>query len=212
MNKSLFAMAALGLAILSTAALADASMNTKKVVRDSAGTTILSIEGKTCVRTTWDGGNDECSAAPRAVTTRTTKTILSDDERSVYFDFNSHALTPTSQKVLEGVVRRLRNADDVKSAQIVGYADRIGSSAYNEKLSHKRAETVKNYLTKNGYLNVDVAQMRALGESRPSTSCDTKSPRGEQIACLSPDRRVDIELVYQNTTTVEETTMAPAGK
>jgi len=193
-KTSMFAMTALSLIIGVTAAQADTSpFNTKSVVRDTSGQVVTAIESGTCVRSNANAGNDACT---RDVLVNTSRTVLSDAERVVYFDFNKATLTPQAQTSLQGVANRLRQATDVKSATIVGYADRIGSNQYNIDLSRRRAEAVKEYLVRNGYMDVNVADIRPLGESRPVTNCSTAASRSEQIACLAPDRRVELELTY----------------
>ena len=166
---------------------AETMLNDHAVVNDTNGSVVRVISNDTCVRTKWVDGGNACGQ---------TATVLTDEERIVYFEFNKATLTPAAQRTLTALAQRLAAADDVASAQIVGFADRIGSTSYNERLSARRAKAVKDFLVANGYLNVNVADTRALGESRPVTSCPTNEPRREQISCLSPDRRVEIELTY----------------
>lgn len=135
-----------------------------------------------------------------------THTVLTEDERIVFFDFDKSDLTQQAKNNLQSVAQRLQKAQDVASAQVVGFADRIGSSDYNQRLSARRAQTVRDFLVEYGYLNVDVTEVRALGETVPVTNCPNNIDRDSQITCLSPDRRVEIELTYvdrQVTTTFE---------
>jgi OOP family OmpA-OmpF porin len=134
------------------------------------------------------------------------KQFLWRDERVVYFDFDKSDLTPAAEAKLRSVARRLLQSEDVASAQVVGFADRIGDTEYNTSLSARRAQTVRDFLVKNGYLNVNVTNLRAMGESSPVTNCSRDVDRNSQITCLRPDRRVEIELMYIGqvvTTTVE---------
>jgi OOP family OmpA-OmpF porin len=94
----------------------------------------------------------------------------------------------------------LKSDKEIKSVSIVGYADRIGSAAYNEKLSRKRAVSVKDYLAKQGYTNASVTKVRWVGKTKPSTNCAAGSPRASLIECLSPDRKVEVEVNYTKTT------------
>ena len=77
----------------------------------------------------------------------------------------------------------------------IGHADRIGSTKYNQKLSVRRAETVKKYLVEKG-----IAPNRVYAEGKGETQPLTKSAdcrmknRKALIACLQPDRRVDVEV------------------
>ena len=81
---------------------------------------------------------------------------------------------------------------------VEGHTDRLGTTAYNERLSTRRADAVKTYLVGSG--RIDAAKVAAVGkgESMPVTKpddCKGKSPTPKLIACLQPDRRVDIEVV-----------------
>lgn len=76
---------------------------------------------------------------------------------------------------------------------VEGYTDRIGSAAYNQKLSPQRAESVKTYLVESK--GIDPAKISAVGNgvSAPVTKPD--ECRGTKrtpalVACLQPDRRV----------------------
>lgn len=182
-------------AILATAGMAhaDTMLDRNAIVTTASGKPVVSVEAGSCVRTKEVVGQDVCAPSVRTTTTRT---VLTDDERRVYFEFNKADLTPAARRNLDDLARRLSKAQDVASASISGFADRIGASDYNVQLSARRAAAVRDYLVKNGYLNVNVVDARAYGDTRPVTSCPTTAPRNSQIACLSPDRRVDIELTY----------------
>ena len=75
---------------------------------------------------------------------------------------------------------------------IVGHTDRLGSNAYNQRLSQLRANTVREYLVSQG---LPAGNMRAvgMGESQPVVQCSQRN-RPELIACLAPNRRVDVEV------------------
>jgi OOP family OmpA-OmpF porin len=80
---------------------------------------------------------------------------------------------------------------------VEGHTDRLGSQAYNQKLSERRAQAVKDYLVTRG--GVDSARITAVGksESEPVTKagdCPGTKPSPALIACLQPDRRVDVEV------------------
>ncbi|KFB73466.1 MAG: Outer membrane protein II* [Candidatus Accumulibacter phosphatis] len=78
----------------------------------------------------------------------------------------------------------------------VGHTDRFGSDAYNQKLSEKRAAAVKTYLVSKG-IEANRVYTEGKGKKNPVTKPDqcpgAKSKK--TIACLQPDRRVDIELI-----------------
>jgi len=78
----------------------------------------------------------------------------------------------------------------------VGHTDRIGSDAYNQKLSERRAASVKSYLVSKG-VEANRVYTEGKGEKQPVTQpgqCPG-AKSAKVIACLQPDRRVDIELI-----------------
>lgn len=81
----------------------------------------------------------------------------------------------------------------VNSVVISGYTDRIGAASYNLKLSQKWADAVKQY-----FLEMAIAANRLTaigkGESNPVVECFDKR-RPALIACLAPNRRVEIEKI-----------------
>ena len=109
------------------------------------------------------------------------------------FDFDSDVLKPKGKIALDEFVRGLEGVQfDVIVAE--GHADRIGSADYNQKLSVRRAESVKAYLVSKG-IPGDRIFTEGKGETQPvtGTTCDGK--RGQAVrACLEPDRRVEVEV------------------
>lgn len=190
-------------------AQAGGGLQNNKVVRDSSGHVVRSIAHGTCVRTEWEAGMNPCGS--EQVQLSQVRTILSTDDRTVYFPFDSAVLTEDAKRRLDLVAERLRGADDVKDADIVGFADRIGTSSYNDDLSRRRAEAVKNYLAQRGYLNTNIADVRGLGETQSVTTCDQSLPRNQEIACLSADRRVEVEVQYLDSYRVSDAAYPQAG-
>ena len=110
----------------------------------------------------------------------------------VTFAFGKADLKPQAQGVLDGIYGEIAQ---VKSAnvKVAGYTDRIGSDAYNQKLSQKRAETVANYLVAKG-VSQNAISATGYGKANPVTGnkCDAVKGRKALIACLADDRRVEI--------------------
>jgi outer membrane protein OmpA-like peptidoglycan-associated protein len=110
----------------------------------------------------------------------------------VLFEFDKADLRPDGQKKLDEVADRVKGAN-VQQVNAIGHADRIGSDDYNQKLSEKRAEAVKDYLASKG-IGKDV-RAEGRGEAEPVTGEQCKGMSGQKLkACLQPDRRVDIEV------------------
>lgn len=77
---------------------------------------------------------------------------------------------------------------------ITGHTDRLGTHAYNQDLSFRRAEAVRRYIKAQGhFVRMDVAGM---AETKPLVSCHGVTPHKKLIKCLAPNRRVEIERLY----------------
>ncbi|EDI9221190.1 porin OmpA [Salmonella enterica] len=114
----------------------------------------------------------------------------------VLFNFNKATLKPEGQQALDQLYSQLSNLDPKDGSVVVlGFTDRIGSDAYNQGLSEKRAQSVVDYLISKG-IPSDKISARGMGESNPVTgnTCDNVKPRAALIDCLAPDRRVEIEV------------------
>jgi OOP family OmpA-OmpF porin len=111
------------------------------------------------------------------------------------FDFNKATLRNEGKAKLDKV------AGDIKNIKLeviiaVGHADRIGTDAYNQKLSEKRAEAVKAYLVSKG-IEPNRVYTEGKGKKQPITKADQcKGPKSKKVIdCLQPDRRVEIEVI-----------------
>jgi len=110
------------------------------------------------------------------------------------FEFDKSNLTPEARSKLDNeVVAKARDFGSVSHVQIDGHADRMGSQEYNQRLSERRAETVRAYLVSKGF---DASRMDTIGfgKTNPVKSCPGNMARKELIACLAPNRRVAVEV------------------
>lgn len=111
------------------------------------------------------------------------------------FDFDSATLKPEGKMALDDFANKLANLNyDLIIA--VGYADRIGNEDYNQKLSLRRAESVKEYLVDNKGIDPNRVFTDGKGEANPVTgdTCQGNRATRALIECLAPDRRVEIEV------------------
>ena len=99
---------------------------------------------------------------------------------SIYFDHNSTFLTNYSNSIIADVARRLFN-DESLTLTITGYCDYTGTEGYNEGLSNRRAQTVKDVLV-NKY-GISANRINTVGKGR------TKGPKDS----FMPNRRCDFE-------------------
>lgn len=93
---------------------------------------------------------------------------------------------------LRAFADKIRMFDDLRGIRITGHTDRLGDEAYNQRLSERRAETVRRYLIQLG-VPAGILSARGLGESFPVNECHD-SNRARLIECLQPNRRVEIEV------------------
>jgi OOP family OmpA-OmpF porin len=112
------------------------------------------------------------------------------------FDFDKSVVKPAGQTDLDKLANDLRGVDyDVIT--VIGNTDRIGSQAYNQKLSTRRAEAVSAYLMQAGGIPANKISAKGVGSSDPVTKpgdCKGTKKTPALITCLQPDRRVDIEV------------------
>lgn len=110
------------------------------------------------------------------------------------FAFDRYVLTPAARARLDGdVIGKLRNCASIEAVVVEGHADRIGSQQYNQKLSERRAESVKAYLVAKG-VNRNQVETIGMGKTVPAKFCPDIKDRKELIACLAPNRRAVISL------------------
>lgn len=134
------------------------------------------------------------AAAPRQATPKpdSDKIKLAAD---ALFDFNKATLRAEGKKKLDELVDKAK-AVNLEVIIAVGYTDRIGSEKYNQKLSEKRAGAVKAYLVSKG-IDKNRVYTEGKGKTNPVTGDTCKGTKKSKalIACLQPDRRVEIELI-----------------
>lgn len=139
------------------------------------------------------------------VTNTVTKTYTLD--ANTLFGFDSSKVGPAGKEAV-GQVVTAANESKLADAQyvVIGHTDRIGRAAYNQKLSEQRAKAVADELVALG-VPAESIVASGVGSAEPvtGTECDGLS-RNELIKCLSPDRRVVVNVTGSNTTT-ETTTV-----
>ncbi len=139
-------------------------------------------------------------AAPAQKTVRVTENHTLD--AGILFPFDGSNLSAEGKQAVAEVVSSSSNLQNTEF-EVYGYTDRIGSDAYNQKLSQKRADAVSAELKNNGVTNLKASEGR--GKSNPVTGDKCNSVQGRQavIDCLAADRRVEV-VVTGDTTKVEK--------
>ena len=103
-----------------------------------------------------------------------------------FFDFNKSVLKPEGKAKLDDLVGKM-GAINLEVIIAVGHTDSVGSDAYNQKLSIRRSEAVKAYLTGKG---VEKNRVYTEGKGEKQPVADNKTSEGR-----AKNRRVEIEVV-----------------
>mgnify|MGYP000161404717 CR=1 FL=1 len=110
------------------------------------------------------------------------------------FAFNKTEIKPEGKAALDRFANELRSTQ-FDRVNVEGHADRLGSDSYNQRLSAQRAESVKTYLISSGGVSANKISAVGKGETMPVTKpgdCRGTKQTPALVACLQPDRRVDV--------------------
>jgi len=111
--------------------------------------------------------------------------ITLSDAGDVLFAFNKSDLTPSAQSQLDSFIPKLQSAD-VVSIKVIGHTDSVGSDAYNQALSERRASSVAAYLLGMG-LAPNKLTSEGRGKSEPVADNETDEGRAK-------NRRVELHI------------------
>jgi NodT family efflux transporter outer membrane factor (OMF) lipoprotein len=114
---------------------------------------------------------------------KTTAAMLSD----AFFKFDSDQLTPEAKTALNSVAETLRNAGYSGNIHLTGHTCNIGTAKYNQKLSERRALSIKKYLAETGVVPSETIVAEGQGENNP------RYPNTKELRFKN--RRVDLEFV-----------------
>ncbi|MEX8194293.1 outer membrane protein OmpA [Comamonas guangdongensis] len=103
-----------------------------------------------------------------------------------FFDFDKSVLKPEGKAKLDDLTGKIKDIN-LEVVIAVGHTDSIGSVAYNQKLSVRRAEAVKAYLVSKG---IEKSRVYTEGKGKSQPVADNKTAAGR-----AKNRRVEIEVV-----------------
>ena len=103
-----------------------------------------------------------------------------------FFDFDKAVLKPEGKAKLDDLVSKVKDIN-LEVIIAVGHTDSIGTDAYNQKLSVRRAEAVKAYLVSKG---IEKNRVYTEGKGKKQPVADNKTKEGR-----AKNRRVEIEVV-----------------
>lgn len=104
----------------------------------------------------------------------------------VNFEFDKATLMPESYPILFNALQVLNNNPDMK-VEIGGHTDWIGSEAYNQNLSERRAKTVRDYLVAKG---IDPNRLTTKGYGELDPIADNNTPEGRAL-----NRRIEFKII-----------------
>lgn len=107
--------------------------------------------------------------------------------QKIHFEFNRAIIRPISYPILNDVVELLNQNPQIKHIRVEGHTDWIGSDAYNQRLSEKRARSVVDYLVKHG---VDRSRLTAVGYGEKNPIADNHTTEGRAM-----NRRTEFTVV-----------------
>ena len=163
---------------------------------------------------------DKAPEAPtQTITEKVNETISLQSE--FLFGFDKYNLRPEAVTTLNDLSAKLSQSN-VQSVRVEGNTDFMGSDAYNQALSERRANTVANYLVQQGVPAERISAV-GLGESQAKMTeqCQAEvaklgkkvskaKKRSALIACIEPDRRVDIQVESLVTRELQREVVVPA--
>jgi len=120
------------------------------------------------------------AARPAPASVRQAVVIQAD----ALFDFDKSVIRPDGKKSIDDALAKL-NGVDLEMVIATGHTDSVGTDAYNQKLSERRAAAVKDYLVSKG---IPSAKITTIGKGESQPVATNKTAEGRQ-----KNRRVDIE-------------------
>jgi OOP family OmpA-OmpF porin len=120
------------------------------------------------------------AAKPAPASVRQAVVIQAD----ALFDFDKSVLRPDGRKNIDDAVAKLKGVD-LELVIATGHTDNVGTDAYNQRLSERRAAAVKEYLVSKG---IPASKITTIGKGESQPVATNKTAEGRQ-----KNRRVDIE-------------------
>ena len=109
-----------------------------------------------------------------------------------FFDFDKSVLKPEGRAKLDDLAQKVKGIN-LEVIIATGHTDSIGSDAYNQRLSERRATAVKNYLVSRG---IEASRIYTEGKGKKQPVADNRTKEGR-----AKNRRVEIEVVGTRTVT-----------
>jgi OOP family OmpA-OmpF porin len=105
----------------------------------------------------------------------------------IHFAFDKSVIRPNSYAILDDVASVIKANPSIKKVSVEGHTDAIGSDAYNQRLSERRAGAVKDYLIKKG---IPASMLDAVGYGKTRPVATNATAEGRAL-----NRRVEFNVV-----------------
>ncbi len=113
------------------------------------------------------------------------------DLEPIYFDFDMWNIRADSKIILDELAKKLERYPNIY-IKINSHTDSRGTTAYNQTLSHRRAEATRNYLALEGYINARRMKFEGFGELKPIIPCESNDCTEEDHQL---NRRSEFEII-----------------
>jgi OOP family OmpA-OmpF porin len=199
--KTVLVFAASSVLLAGAAIAHEGGMANEAYVGDSSGHYITDSAGR-CVRTSsWSKelATKECdpelfpeevavpaAPAPPPMPVYEKHTVSA----TALFDFDKATLKPAGKEAIHGIDEEIKaSGSKVLAVNVVGYTDSVGTEEYNQELSVRRANAVKEYMVSED-IDSGLINVKGMGEADPVASNATEAGRAE-------NRRVEISVVLE---------------
>lgn len=134
---------------------------------------------------------DDPKVAPvKKAAANPTEKVIHTLDAGILFPFDSSVLSNEGKDAVSTIIKSSEKFEDPQF-EVYGYTDRLGSEAYNAKLSQERADSVSAEFANQG-INTKVAEGKGKANPVTGDKCANIKSRKPLIDCLSADRRVEV--------------------
>jgi OmpA-OmpF porin, OOP family len=199
--KTMLGIAASSALMAGTAMAHEGGMATSGYLGDSSGHYVLDSSGHCVYTSSWskEVATKECNPelfpemaevpaapAPPPMPVYEKHTVSA----TALFDFDKYALKPAGKEAITGIDDEIKSSESkVIDINVVGYTDSIGTEEYNQELSVRRANAVKDYMVSEG-IDPGIIDVKGMGEADPVASNATAEGRAQ-------NRRVEISVAVE---------------
>jgi OOP family OmpA-OmpF porin len=198
--KTMLGIAASSALVAGMAMAHEGGKTTAGYLGDSSGHYVLDSSGHCVYTSSWskDVATKECN--PELFPEEEMVAVPAPPPMPVYekhtvsatalFDFDKYALKPEGKEAIHGIDEEIKSSESkVIDINVVGHTDSIGTEEYNQELSVRRANAVKEFMVSEG-IDPGIIDVKGMGEADPVASNSTAEGRAQ-------NRRVEISVAVE---------------